>query len=185
MFGYIHLNACSITPDKNSGTINRIKADTTYEKVNFDSTILLIDQKSKNSETWDALFYFKEFTNLYEHSLIYFSDATLFLSRESHSEQQNKICICAMQRAPLENYIDIVRECKSLFDDGKISEDLFRWAIDPNFSKSHLIVRNYSEEAVKTLLNDIYQDKNASTSLKETIQNILSGSLWSDIKGSE
>jgi|SRR5579859_3236077 len=182
IFGYGNLNACSTIPAPNSGTSNRTKVDTLYKKANFDSTILVLDERSKDSETWDVFFDFKEFKDIHEHSPIYLKDAMKFLSNESYSERQKKLCLCSMQRAPLEGYVKIVVQCKELYDNDKISEGPLDWAIVPNFSKAHTIARNYNDDNVRDVLNNILQDKKISTDLKETVKDILSGVLWKNIR---
>jgi hypothetical protein len=184
-FGYINLNACSTTPTKRNPKENKTLVDTNLLKVNFDTTILLIDRKCEKCESWDALFYFKDFNNIYEHGTLYLADALSFLSNERYNDKQKKICICSMQRAALKDYIEIVNKCKKLFDEGKMPEDILAWAVAPNFSNKYLIVRNYNDDSVKKLLNKIYLDKKTSQQLKETIEEILSGALWNSIKESE
>ena len=90
-----------------------------------------------------------------------------------------------MQQASLENYIKVVNQCKELFDSGKIAEDILEWAVIPNFSNRHLLVRNFENANVKRFLIDMQYDKRISLRFKENIGNILSGTLWNNIKESE
>ncbi len=159
--------------------------DTNYQKIGYDTTILLIDKKCETCETWDALFAIKEFIDLYEHSSFYIADALLFISNDRYNDKQKKICICSMQKTTLDDYINILRKCQILYDSDAISEDVLEWAVSPNFSNRYLIVRNFKEEKVRKILNQIHEDQKTPPQLKEKIEDILSGALWENIKASE
>src|ERR1700722_16995621 len=159
--------------------------DTNLEKVNFDSTMLSIGKKCETCETWDALFSFKEFINIYEHSNFYIQEAILFLSNDRYTDIQKKICICAMQKASLQNYLAILDKSKIQFDNKRMSESILEWAIVPNFSNRYLVVRNYKVQGVSNFLNSVVQDNKTSPQFKENIEKIISESLWENIKESE
>jgi hypothetical protein len=119
---------------------------------------------------------------LYEHSKYYANDAILFLANEKYTDRQKELCICSMQKAALADYVVIVSHCQKLFDQGKMTESVLKWAIAPNFSNRHLIVRNFNDEKVKLLLQGIRNDDKTSMQLKELTDDILSGKLWSNIR---
>jgi len=150
-------------------------------RVNFAHSVLAIDQKFGKEITWDALFYYKEFTDIYENSDVYLPDAFLLLANAKYSEGQKKVCICAMQRAGLVNYVKIVDRCKELYDAGEISESLLNWAIAPNFSKAQPIVRNYDEWIVRGVLYGVLSDNKVSKGLKDEVMTILSGEARGNI----
>ncbi len=156
--------------------------DSNYKKVGYDTTILLIEKKAVNNVSWDELFSIKEFTNLYEHSSFYIDDAIKFLGRVDYTPSQKKISINSMQRTNVEDYVRFCEKSKSLYDDGKISEDILKWAIAPNFSNRHLIVRNYENTTVVKLLNDLKNDPKISEEFRKNVENILSGKSWESIK---
>lgn len=156
--------------------------DTNYQKVGFDTTILLIEKKAINNVSWDELFGIKEFVNLFEHSSFYIDSAIQFLEREEYTPAQKKISINSMQRVKLEEYVRLCEECKALYDAGKISENILEWAISPNFSNRHVIVRNYDKAVVIKLLNGIKSDSKISNEFKERIEKILSGKSLEGLK---
>jgi len=177
-------HSCSASPSiaqKNEND-KLMAVDSNYKKVRYDTTILLIEKKASNNVSWDELFEIKEFVNLYEHSVFYTVDAINFLKQKEFTAIQKRICINTMQRSNLEDYIRFCKECKFLYDSNSISEDILKWVIIPNFSKTHVIVRNYENEAVKKFLNDIRNDSKISAELKRDVKNILSGESWRKIK---
>lgn len=179
--------ACTnLTPTNNmKANDNKSQAlDINYQRVGYDTTILLVDRKCETCETWDAFFNIKEFINIYEHSNLYMTEALLFLSNDKYTDRQKKTCICSMQRTTIENYIKICKQCKDLFDTGKVTESILAWAIAPNFSNRYLIVRNFNNENVKILLQSVKDDPKVSTGFKDTVETILSGVLWNNIKES-
>jgi hypothetical protein len=156
--------------------------DSNYKKVGYDTTILLIEKKAVNNVSWDELFSIKEFINLYEHSSLYIDNAIEFLGREEFTSVQKKISINSMQQANLEDYVRLCEECKSLYDSGKMPEEILNWAINPNFSNKHLIVRNYENAIVIKLLNSLKDDTKVSDGFKKSIEKILNGKSWEGIK---
>jgi hypothetical protein len=102
-FGYIYLNACSnLAPFKQNDPIgNKIMTDSNYQKISYDTTILLIDKKCETCETWDALFSIKEFLDLYEHSAFYMIDGLSFLSNNSYNDRQKKYVYAQCKRLRL------------------------------------------------------------------------------------
>lgn len=156
--------------------------DSNYKKVGYDTTILLIEKKAVNNVSWDELFGIKEFTDVYEHSPFYIDNAIEFLGREEFTTAQKKISINSMQRAKLEDYVRLCEECKSLYDNGKIPEEILKWAINPNFSNKHLIVRNYENAGVIKLLSSVKNDPKVSDEFKKSIEKILNGKSWEGIK---
>ena len=156
--------------------------DSNYQKVGYDTTILLIEKKAANNVSWDELFGIKEFIDLYEHGSFYIDNAIEFLSRGESTPAQKKISINSMQKVRLEDYIRLCKECKFLYDSGKISEDILKWAIAPNLSNKYLIVRNYENTEVVEFLNSIKSDPKVSEEFKKSIEKILSGISWESIK---
>lgn len=156
--------------------------DTDYRQQHYDSTILIIEKKALNIISWDELFGFKEFVNLYEHGVFYVDSAIKFLGNKVFTDFQKKISINSMQRVKLEDYVRVCKECKMLFDEDKISESILEWAISPNFSDRKVIVRNYDKEVVIKFLHSIKRDSKISTELKKNVDNILSGESWYKLK---
>jgi hypothetical protein len=181
VIGIIKCCACSDFSRKTSNADAPV-LDTSYKTVRYDTAILSIDQKTLDIETWDALFYSKQFTNLYEHSAWYIVDASNFLSSETFTERQKIICLCSLQSLSIDKYIPILRRCDNLFNAGKISESLLSWSVAPNFSNHYLVVRNYTNEQVKEVLNNLLQNNRVTSKFKDMIKSILSGDLWDNIK---
>jgi hypothetical protein len=132
--------------------------------------------------TWDELFNIKEFIDVYENSMLYIDSALVFLRSSNFSVEQKKICINTMQRASLENYIKICYECKRLYDNGTINGKLLEWSVIPNFSNRYLVVRNYADPLVSTFLKNLKEDNKVTNEFKNTIDGILSGKIWENIK---
>ncbi|HTR31728.1 MAG TPA: hypothetical protein VMH27_20790 [Puia sp.] len=155
------------------------------QKNNFDAVIIEISSQVENVESWDALFKIKPFIYIYEHSDSCVSDAKRFLADSSYNDHKKKTCICSMQRASLSNYLQIVKSCKDLFDDHKLSENILAWSVSPNFSKAQPVVRNYESKEVSDLLQEIIADSNISNEFRDRIKQIKSGAVWDSIKGME
>ncbi len=124
------------------------------------------------------------FLNLYEHSSWYVIDASNFLSNDTFTERQKMICLNSLQGLSINKYVPILRRCDSLFNAGKIPESLLSWSLAPNFSNRHLVVRNYKNEDVRGILNDLLQNDRCTPDFKDLIKNILSGDLGDNIKDS-
>jgi hypothetical protein len=159
-----------------------MEKDSNYEKVIYDSTIALIEREAVHIVSWDELFGIEEFTDLYEHSSFYLYDAINFLGKEGYTNTQKLICINSMQRLNLEDYLKLCVECSNLYNSNKISEDILKWAIIPNFSNRYNIVRNYKNISVVKLLNGIRAHPGLSQAFKKSIDLILSGESWDNIK---
>jgi len=93
------------------------------------------------------------------------------------------IALCSMQALSLDQYLPILRKCDSLFKEGKLSETLMSWTVNPNFSKRHLIVRNYKDPWIQAILTDLSQQSSLSEAFKRQLKSILSDSLWENSKG--
>lgn len=167
---------------QNDADNKQIIMDSNYKKVGYDTTILLIEKKAVNNVSWDELFGIKEFINLYEHSPFYIDNAIGLLGRDEFTPTQKKICINSMQQLKIEDYVRLCEGCKSLYDSGKLPEDILKWAINPNFSNRHLIVRNYEEATVIKLLTSIKNAPKISEGFRKSIEKILSGKAWQGIK---
>lgn len=151
-------------------------------KIMYSSSILIINSKAKNLDTWDGLFNIGEFVTLYENSIFYIDSAILFLRDTNFTDRQKKICIATMQRVSLEHYIKICYECKSLFDKEVINEELLEWSIVPNFSNRYLILRNYKSPLVSEFLKSLKENSRVTGDFKERMDEILIGKTW--VKGS-
>ncbi|MEO8404595.1 MAG: hypothetical protein ABI480_08375 [Chitinophagaceae bacterium] len=167
---------------KNNG--NKLKMGSNYSTVDYTATILQIDKKSENSGTWETLFTDKEFIDIYEHSSSYIDSAIRFLTDEKYSLHQKTVCIYSMQRAKLEDYVLILEQCANLFEKEKIPELLLKRAISPTFGKKRPVIENYNDANVKRILESIKGDGKVSQEFKTTIEKILSGEYWNNIKDS-
>lgn len=171
------------SPKNKKGVDKKITLmDTNYLKLDYITTILIIEKKSVNNVSWDELFGIKEFVNLFEHSSFYIDSAIQFLGRKDFTNTQKRISINSVQRAKLEDYIRLCEECKMLYDTNKISENILEWAINPNFSNRYLIVRNYDKSIVINILNNIKSDSKISHDFKKRIDKILTGESWKKLK---
>jgi hypothetical protein len=164
-------------------SINKlVTMDTNYKTVGYDTTILIIEKKAMNNVSWDGLFDIKEFINLYENSGFYIDSAIDLLGRKEFTNVQKKISINTMQMARLDDYLKLCKKCKILYDNGEISEDILSWVISPNFSNRYLIVKNYRNSNVIALLKSIKDESKVSNEFTKSIENILSGKTWEQIK---
>lgn len=153
-----------------------------YQKMNYDSSILLIERKLGTFTFSEQLLTIEEFKDLYEHSSFYINEAKNFLSKDNFTLQEKKITVYSMQNLDKSNYISFCVACKNLYDEGKIPELLLKTAINPNFLKKYPIIRNYNDADVISLLNGIKNEQKISPEFKELINEILSGKSWQGVK---
>ncbi|MEO5890621.1 MAG: hypothetical protein ABIQ31_10230 [Ferruginibacter sp.] len=149
-----------------------------YKKLNYTASILEIDLGNQGGGTWEALFANKEFIDVYEHNAYYIDSAIRFLSDPQFTIHQKTICVYTMQRTKLKDYIRILEHCANLFNKGKIEELLMNRAISPTFGRRKIILKNYDDEAVKSILERTRDGGKASQEFKVMIDKILSGEYW-------
>lgn len=155
---------------------------TIYQKQNYDSIIMIIAKKAEGFETSQGLLLIDEFKELFEHDSLYVEDAIDFLAKDSATLQQKKITIYAMQNLEIDSYIKFCKMSKVLFDENKIPEFILKTAVNPNFLKKYLIIRNYGNPNVVALLQTIKSDTKVSSDFKQWVDEVLSGKSWNDIE---
>ena len=149
--------------------------DSNYHKISYDSTILIIDKKGKELESWDMLLTIDEFKNLYNHSFIYMENAVAFLSEKIFTIEQKNICVFSMQSLQIEDYIKFSQACLILYNKDKITELVLKNIISPNFLGRNNIAKNYKNPEVIRFLEILKDDVRISDELKKIAENILSG----------
>src|SRR4029077_7858908 len=131
------------------------------KKVYYSKTILLIEERLKNTGTWDALFADSSFIHLYENSSICLDSANQFISNNKYTDHQKIICIYSLQRADLNTYVRFFATCEHLFEDGKLQEVVIKKALTPTFGKRKIIVENYNNKTVVSILKKLKESKKA------------------------
>ena len=154
-------------------------------KVNFSLTIDSIRLKCNNVETYDALFHYPSFKHIYENSSYYKDDAIEYLKDKTKDNISKEISICAMQRLPLVDYIELSEGCKKLYDEKYIDESVLSWEINSNFSNQKPVVMNYENKRVQLFLNEILNDNLVSSSLKSMVISIKNGQLYNFLRDSK
>jgi hypothetical protein len=168
--------------DKNPTSLSTQKHEenitlSNYKTVNFDSTIVLIYQRSIGNETYDGLFLDSGFIDLYEHGSCYLNDVTAFLAQNKFSGEEKRIAVCSMQRLDLTEYIKLAKVVVGLYHRHEVDEDVLSWVVNPDFSTKKILIRNYKNKEVVDLLSKLKNEKSISANLKEAIDNILTGRL--------
>lgn len=161
-----------------------VKIDTMHkpDDKNFDSTILIIDRTVVDLTVPDDLFTIDRFISLYKHPAFYLDSVVNFLNNPNNSQQQKLICIFAMQRLELSEYLLLSDKAIDLFNNGKIDESVFKKVFDPRFSnKPPVLIKNYDDPKVAQILIKA-MNTNCSPEVKKRINSIATGEYWRSIR---
>jgi hypothetical protein len=178
---------CTNHVDKNQNlrdsTIDSEK-NINYTKKNFDSLMQAINKEIGDSlDNSEELLSSPSFMEVYNHSSLYFEDAMGLLSKNNFTNWTPFVCILAMQKLSVSNYIKFSDFYVDLFEHDKIKERLLEDVIAPNFLDKRIIAENYNDAGVKQLLNRILRGKKISSEFNELILSILSGKYIKNIEG--
>ena len=165
---------------KNSNTKDNLMGNVLVE--NYNKTILKIENKFGQSETWENLFLDSTFLYLYEHSSYFTDSAIAFMSDEKYTNNQKIICVFSMQRASNVDYIKFLTACENLFDENKLNENVIKQSVAPSFGKRRIVIKNYNNPSVRLILQKILKNKSLSSSFKQLLENIISGKTWEGLK---
>jgi len=173
-------SSCSNTDQRNEKQAsNDTKNDATYHKKNFDS--LMSVDKNLHLDYYEELLNDKAFVSIYEHSSLYLNDAIAFLSKNNFNTMQAEVCICAMQNLDAKHYIGFCKFYLSLYENKRIVAGVLQDAILTDFLKKRIIIDNYTNPDVISLLNGLKNDKNMTKDFRRDIPDILSGKAKKDL----
>ncbi len=144
-------------------------------KFDYDSIILSAEKRTVGGVDASAAFDDTGFIILHKNSLFFTQNAINFLDSKRYTNQQKIISIICMEDLPLSDYVKFCYTCKTLFDNRKIDESLLNLAFTDALGKTALIVKNFDNNEVITLLDDVLDDPAVSIIFKDEIRDILAG----------
>ena len=80
-----------------------------------------------------------------------------------------------MQSLSVPDYVNFCGICVSLYNNGKLTEQLLEQVIAPDFLKKNILAENYKNPDVIKLLNKLHNIRNLPKELKEITEEILAG----------
>jgi hypothetical protein len=118
-----------------------------------------------------------DFMSLWYHSSFYMEEFLNFLSNPKYNWQQKLISIYSIQKLPFNNYIYVFNRCIELYKNNIITEEVLKRLIFTEMATKNHIIREYKNKDVINALEAIRTDKRISNELKNSIKEILDGTI--------
>jgi hypothetical protein len=182
LFCCCHFSTSKKDNQANNNAHKQVTCSESIPDMKYEETILSIDAAVQNFESANFLFGEEKFVCLYENGKQFKEEAIKFLSSTTATQRQKLICIYSMQGLNLDDYISFAEGAAPLYQEGVINERLMDLIICANIPEKYILVRNYNNPKVKSLLQGITNYPNCSRDLKESIDKILTGETWNEIE---
>ena len=174
------------TANRNGQVNNKVQDQLTCSEsipeMKYEEAILAIDTLVRNFESASLLFGEEKFVCLYENGKQFKEEAIKFLALTTVTQRQKLISVYSMQGLGLDDYVRYVEGSAPLYRDGVINEKLMDLIICANVPEKYILVRNYDNPQVRSLLQDIKSYPNCTDEFKRSIYKILTGITWNEIE---
>jgi hypothetical protein len=167
------------------GFSQSIKIDTGKFHVSpyeFSKTIKSINKKVVDLTSFSVLFSSKQFTDIYMHPALYLDNVIYYLQYDAGSDEQRLIALLSMNKKDLQQNIVFLKRCNELYKKRLLKDNELIYVIFPPESNNREIIKNYKLAKVRNALLAVKNNVNASTSIKKTIDNVLSGKAYQEQK---
>jgi hypothetical protein len=153
----------------------------TEDVADYARKVEIVDRLAGEVVAAKAFIYDEEFIKLASEGSRNIDGCIQFLSEDGHSPQQRLIAILAMYKLDLGEYLVFLRKLKGLLDKRLVSSFEMIRGVSPMFSA--VIVENYGDKDVQSLLKELEKSDNAPASLKKYIRSVLSGEVLRSRQG--
>ena len=188
LISFLLLTSCASKSDQRKILINYnytgFLSDTLTLKSSQKEFALIIDSLDKQPiDTYEELLEFKDFQNIFEHAQFYLNNVIKYLSDSSKTKDEKTIAIMSMQRKDYFKTLDFLYACNYLYREDLIDEQMLFEIIFPRLDLTNAdIIKNFKNEQVKNVLNDIKNNSKTTIKSKNKIQDILTGKTYKEQK---
>jgi len=172
----------SETKKQESRKIRIEKAISLEYNLPFDTLLKNVDTEIQG--IWDppiriAIAEDKCFLVLYDGAEKYYNNFINVLTSKEYKESEKMICIFAVQKLELNQYVKFTDDCILLFKKGAINEDMLYYVCFPDGWKTkYRFAENYNNEDVKRILTTVLSVKSLSKRTKVIVQHMYTGEMW-------
>ena len=147
--------------------------------VTFPNKIDAIAAKVGDWEDPTALFNSLDFVAIYKHPDHYYEHCLAYLNDPEHLEHQKQIVIYALEN--MYDYLSFAKSCYKLYQQQKLSEDLFQLVLGFELLYTHPLVvpgeDTSREKRTHLFLQQVRTELGSHTSIGQYIETIVSGKL--------
>jgi hypothetical protein len=148
----------------------------------FAQTIIDIETRIVDLTYIGAVFNSDKFIYIYEHAPYHINNVIQYLSDTNHSMQRRTIALLSMCRQDLDNNLNFLFACESLYKRSLIKEDFIMYVLFPPVLSNRDLIKYYDNEKIRRVLTDIRNNPQTSENFRATIDDILSGKRYKDEK---
>jgi hypothetical protein len=147
--------------------------------VTFPNKIDAIAAKVGDWKDPTVLFNSLDFVAIYKHPDDYYEHCLAYLNDDKHPEQKKKIVIYALEN--MYHYLSFAKSCYKLYQQQKLSEDLFQTVLGFELLHIHPLVAPDKDESRKKrthlFLQQVHAELGSHTLIGQYIEAIVSGKL--------
>jgi hypothetical protein len=148
----------------------------------FSNTIDSIEKIVVDLTSYNDVFLAKKFIAMYENPERYMNNVLTYLADTTNTRQERTIAFLAMQKKGLVNNLNFLYACNFLYRNGLIDEEMISRILYPIDLSNCDIIKHYKSEQIRKVLLDVRYNKRTSNSLKEVIDDVLSGKAYKERK---
>lgn len=136
----------------------------------FNREIAAIDRDIQDLTWAGGLFKYPFFRDVHGQPRRHVATVLQALGSDELTEQQKIIAALTMQRLPLEAFVEFAGQALQLLEAGRISGDVFQWAVLPTYDWNTTLARNYRDASVEALLDRIARSPQVGDELKTLVR---------------
>jgi len=163
--------ACTAAPDQQS-----VPGDV----INYANKVIAIDRLAGQIIATEGLLYDESFIRLAKEGTANIDACVQFLADQGRTSQQKMIAILSMHSLGVREYVLFLHKLADLFDKGLVTSNDLGSAVVPANAFSTVLIENYNESDVRSLLMGIAERKGIRPATKSAIESILSGKALED-----
>ena len=157
--------------------------DTLTLKVDQRKFAMTIDSLDKPLDTYEELLASKDFQKIFENPRLYLNNVIKYLSDSSKTKGEKTIAIMTMQRKDYFKNLNFLYACDYLYRQDLVDEQMLFNILFPRLDLTNAdIFKNYKNEQVQNVLNDIKNNSKTTINLKNIIEDILTGKTYKEQK---
>ena len=157
--------------------------DTLTLKVDQRKFAMTIDSLDKPLDTYEELLASKDFQKIFENPRLYLNNVIKYLSDSSKTKGEKTIAIMTMQRKDYFKNLNFLYACDYLYRQDLVDEQMLFNILFPRLDLTNAdIFKNYKNEQVQNVLNDIKNNNKTTINLKTIIEDILTGKTYKEQK---
>ena len=152
------------------------------DKSNFAERVITIDGLAGEIVAIEGLLADGPFIKLADGGAQNIDECVRFLAEQGHTPQQRMIAILSMHKLGAREYVIFLRKLAELFDHDLVSRNEIGLAVVPTFAFSVVLIENYTESDVRSVLGEFAARKGIRLATKSAIESILDGTALKDLQ---